>query len=292
MEIEQALEKYLVQLEADGRSGHTINQYRRHVRLFARWAHDVGHSGDVSAITHEHVARFLSSSQARIRPDGAIKKASSTNCLRTSIKGFFGYLHQAGYIRLNPTRLVRRALCGTPPPRGMTDAEAKRLMNTLAKYEGSGARRDHAMFHLMLATGIRLGSAVALDVTDVDHDRGELQLRISKGNRPDRVYLSNAIGEHLREFIGTRTTGPLFQARTGKRISTRHVQRRFSQWLLKAGIARPASVHSLRHSFATELYNRTGDLFLVQQALKHRSICSTLVYAWLDEKQIQAAFLA
>ncbi len=53
MHIEDALARFLVQLSADGRSPHTIGQYSRHIRLFARWAAGVGHSGDVGEIDHQ-----------------------------------------------------------------------------------------------------------------------------------------------------------------------------------------------------------------------------------------------
>ena len=64
MTIDDALQRFLLQLGADGRSPHTIGQYRRHVRVLAAWWRDVGHSGDVSAIAHEDIARFLSSPRA------------------------------------------------------------------------------------------------------------------------------------------------------------------------------------------------------------------------------------
>ncbi|MHC4946470.1 MAG: site-specific integrase, partial [Planctomycetota bacterium] len=129
MDILEALDKFLVQLEADGRSAHTIRQYRRHIRLFAHWARDVGLCGDVSRISHEDIARFLISPLARTRPEGRVKKATSVNCLRTSLKGFFSYLHQAGYAYQDPTRLTRRAICGQAPPRGLSEEEKKRLMD-------------------------------------------------------------------------------------------------------------------------------------------------------------------
>jgi len=287
MQIEEGLQKFLVQLEADGRSQHTMAQYRRHVRLFAAWAHDVGLSGDVSEITHEDVAKFLASSTAKTRPDGCVKKATSANALRTSLKCFFRYLHEAGYLHQNPARLVRRAICGTPPPKALSEADAAKLLDTLASATSAAGRRDHALFHLMLATGIRIGSAVALDVQDADLERGELWLRSTKNNRPDRVLIGTAICQHLREFIGERTTGPLFRARDGRRVSLRHVQRRFEEWAEKTGIISKVSVHGLRHSFANHIYQRTGDLLLTQAALRHRSICSTLVYARADEKRLR-----
>jgi site-specific recombinase XerD len=264
-------------------------QYDRHVKLFARWCAAHGHSGAIDSIDHETVATFLASREARTRPDGGLKKAVSMNALRTSVRVFFGYLHQAGYIRQNPARLVRLAVCGAPPPRALSEEETKRLVDTLAAGAGPEAERDHAMFHLMLATGIRLGSAIALDVQDVDLDNGELHLATAKGDRRERVYLGRAIRAHLRRFIGQRTAGPLFVAMHGGRLSPRHVQRRFKMWVQKAGIARASSTHCLRHSLAVNLYKRTGDLLLVKAALRHKSIASTLVYARLDEGRLRRA---
>jgi site-specific recombinase XerD len=289
MIIDEGLQKFLVQLEADGRSPHTQNQYKRHVRLFASWARDVGLSGDISEISHEDVARFLASPTAKTRPDGGLKKATSANALRTSLKCFFRYLHEGAFVSQNPARLVRRAICGTPPPKVLSEADAAKLLDTLAAATSPAGRRDHALFHLMLATGIRIGSAVALDVEDVDLERGELWLRSTKNNRPDRVFLGKVVVQHLRDFIGSRTSGPLFQARDGRRLSLRHAQRRFEEWMDKAAISAKVSVHGLRHSFAMRIYQRTGDLLLTQAALKHRSICSTMVYTRVGDDQLRKA---
>src|SRR2546422_5428698 len=137
MRIEAALEKFLVQLQADGRSPHTIGQYRRHIRLFARWARDVGpRCQRIESLDHEAIAQFLAASLANTRPDGAKKKATSTNCLRSSLKGFLAYLHRAGYIRHDPGRLIRRAMCSPPPPRAMSSDDQKQLLGVLAKSKG------------------------------------------------------------------------------------------------------------------------------------------------------------
>jgi site-specific recombinase XerC len=62
MTIDQALERFLVQLEADGRSPHTIGQYRRHVRALSRWARDAGPRSDrIEDLDHEAIAAFLAS---------------------------------------------------------------------------------------------------------------------------------------------------------------------------------------------------------------------------------------
>src|SRR5688500_16449782 len=97
------------------------------------------------------------------------------------------------------------------------------------------------------------------------------------GDRPATASLGKEIRDHLRRFIGDRTSDPLFPGRGSERITPRHVQRQMGEWLKRAGISTAASPHWLRHGFAMRLYRHTGDIALVQAALCHRSITSTLV---------------
>ncbi len=288
MKITDALHRFLVQLEADGRSVHTIGQYRRHVRLLARWAAQERRAGDVCEIDHEVLARFLVSTAARTGPDGRPKKASSMNALRSSLRVFFKYACEAGWTEQNAARLVRRANCGPPPPRGLTEDEQARLLTDLAAGEEPEERRDHALFGLMLATGIRLGSALALDLGDVNLGAGEIRVR-TKGDRQQVVYLTTEVAEALAAFVEGRPGGPLFTARGGRRLSTRQAQRRLEGWARRAEIDRGVSPHALRHSFAMLLYDRTGDVLLVQEALGHRSLQSALVYAHVSQVRLRSA---
>jgi site-specific recombinase XerC len=289
MDINEALSRYLTQLRADGRSEHTACQYRRHITLLLTWLHSTRYSAEVARVDHETLAQFLSSPCARTRPDGGTKKATSTNALRTSLRTFFRYCHEAGYVRSNPARLIRRALCGTPPIRALSEDEQGRLIKALAEGTGLIVERDRMLFVLLLGSGIRIGSALALDVGDVDLERGELALRKTKGDVPTSVPLARSLRDHLHGFIGGRTTGPLFRGANGRAMSARHVQRRLQLWCGRAGIGRNVSPHSLRHSFAIRIYRKTRDLLLVQAALRHRSIASTTVYARTDDAAVRAA---
>jgi site-specific recombinase XerD len=285
MELVSALFKFLLQLEADGRSAHTIGQYRRHLIALARWAAQVGLSDDVGSLDHEALARFLASTAARTRPDGAPKRAASVNALRGSVKGFFGFAYAAGFVAQDPSRLVRRALCGPPPPRGLSAEDRRRLLEVLGSAHGT---RDHVLFALMLGTGMRLGSAVGLDVEDLDLERAQVNLRHGKGDRSEVAFLSAELVALLASFVGDRCSGPLFLGRGQGRITGRHVHRRLLHWLGKAGVRGRFSPHSLRHTFATALYQRTHDILLVREALGHRSIASTLVYAHPDRDRLRA----
>jgi len=287
MTIQEALDRFLVQLEADGRSPHTVGQYRRHVQSLARWLSETGQAGEVGDLNHELIARFLSSPAAKACEGGGAKKATSVNALRSSIRVFAAYLHQAGYVAQDPGRLIKRAQTSSGPPRALSAEERDRLLLVLGAAAGDEAARDHALIDLMAMTGIRLSAALGLDVEDLNLAGGDLTIR-TKGDRTERVYLPRPVAEHLARFVGKRTTGPVFTAR-GQRVSRRHVQRRFSEWLKRAGISQTLSPHSLRHSMAMDLYRKTGDILLVKEALHHRSIASTIVYARASQENLRAA---
>jgi len=280
MQITEALARFVTQLEADGRSRHTVGQYRRHVSLLAGW---LG-STDVERVDHERIAVFLGTPVARCRPDGREKKATAMNALRSSVRCFFAFTHAAGYTRTNPARLIRRARCSGPPPRALTGDEEERLVAELRR----APERDRVLFTLMLRTGLRLGSALGLDVEDVDLEAGELRLRRAKGGREELAFLPAVLVDDLRAWVGDRTDGPLFPGPSGRRITGRHARRLFRGYAEAARI-RPRGTHAMRHTFAMRVYRKTGDLSVTQEALRHRSIASTVVYARCGRERLRAA---
>ena len=143
------------------------------------------------------------------------------------------------------------------------------------------------LIYLLLGTGIRIGSALALDVDDIDFAHGELTLRSTKNNRPTNAVLPADVAKRVKTFLAGRTEGPVFLA-DDHRVSMRHAQRRLTGWFAKANIA-GRSAHSLRHSFACALLTRTGDLRLVQAAMNHSSIVSTTIYTTVDRTKLRAA---
>jgi len=289
MQLQSALDRFLLQLEADGRSPHTVGQYRRHIRLLIDWLSREDQTGELEDVTDEDLAKFLASSTVRKTAAGTPRKASSANALRSSVKGFFSWMSMAGMVTSDPSRLIRRAITGPAPPRALQAAEEERLLSVLRKAKGSEAERDYMLVKLMLASGIRLSSALALDMADVDLAESTLLLRKVKGDRVERVLLGQGISEVLATYLKGRTNGPVFARRDGARISARHFQRRFRALKEKAGIPGEVAPHSLRHSFAMALYRKSGDVLLVKRALGHASINSTMVYARPSEAALREA---
>lgn len=286
--IQEALEQFLLQLRANGRSEHTVLQYQRHVLCLERWMAGSGEGTSLAALNSQVVARFMVSPAARNRPDGKAKKATAVNAIRSSIRCFCSYLHDAGLVRANPARLLRRAICSPWPSRALDDSEVQRLLAALAMGQKAADLRDRTLFSLMLASGIRITSALGLDAEDVDLDRRELLLRGAKGDRVERVFLPQTAVPGLAALVASGS-GPVFRNGRGARLTPRHANRRLGMLFRRAGICRVQGTHCLRHTFGTAMYRRTGDVLLVQEALRHRSIASTVVYARASDDQLRRA---
>lgn len=283
MQIEEALEKYCVQLHANGRSPHTIAQARRHVVLFDAWW-----KRELEDVGHEDVARFLISSSVQQRADGAPRKASSANALRSSLRAFFGYAHAAGLTPTNPARLVRRASCPPPPPRALCDADVEKLTAALATASTAEERRDRVLFTLLLRVGLRLGSALALNVEDIDIARRVLRLTCVKNGGEASAILPDDMVPILRDHIGSRTSGAMFRAAHGGRVGARHVRRRLAELAERAGVGH-VHPHQLRHTVGARIYRKTNDLLVTGRVLNHRSVASTAIYARADETAVRRA---
>lgn len=284
MQVKDALGRFVRQLEANGRSPHTTAQITRHVMMFDAWW-----GNDVEAVAHEDVARFLISPVVRQRADGKPRKTTSTNAIRASLRAFFGYTHAAGFTALNAGRLVRRSNVPAPRPKALSDGDVERLTNELAKATSDEERRDQVLFTLLLRVGLRLGSAVALDVEDLDLERGVLRLRSIKGGGESSAILPNDLLAMLRDHVGARTAGPLFRASHGGRVGCRHVRRRLAECAERAGIEGGVHPHELRHTLGTRVYRKTGDLLITGRVLGHRAVGSTQIYASASDDAVRRA---
>jgi len=281
MKLSNAIARFDTQLRADGRSERTRQAYLRDLRKLQCW---LDKDVPVKAVTPDALARFLANGNGR-------QSALTVNRTKTALRVFFRFLADAGYITDNPARLIRSTPTDRRVPSYLSPDEAKRLLDVIPKSDGSIARRDHAMFSLLLGTGIRLGSLVGLDAGDVNLAERTIAIT-AKGGRHDTVFLNpqlcRLLGRHVNGRSASEGTS-LFCSRHGGRLCARQVQLRLQHWLKAAGITKPLSVHSLRHTFATRLYSKTGDLRLVQRALGHRHIGTTEIYARVEDKASRKA---
>ena len=110
-----------------------------------------------------------------------------------------------------------------------------------------------------------------------------------RNSSPEALITRSTVPKYSSSRFASTADTPLFQGQSGLRLGARQIQLRFAQLLEDAGIERQVSIHSLRHTFATRLYEKTGDLHLVQKALGHRQITTTEVYARVSDGALRRA---
>jgi len=192
------------------------------------------------------------------------------------------------------------------PPRTLTPAEQKRLLDVSGKY--SETFRDHVIFSVALGTGLREAEVAALDLGDLYDTRHGIKvrrrilLRSFKGKigpqATQQAFIPDQAVQRLRHFWhwkriqgeGMGPDDPVFvvkregagvaswRKRKG-RISTRTLRNLCAIWSRRAGFDQPFNFHQLRHTSLTNLYRATGgDIRKVQIHARHADITSTMIY--------------
>jgi integrase/recombinase XerD len=140
--------------------------------------------------------------------------------------------------------------------------------------------KHRAMLSTLYATGLRLSELLNLHLVDIDGKRMTVHVQHGKGGKDRYVLLSPKLLELLRAYYSvTKPKEWLFpnQKSTGP-LSASTLQSVFRTCRLKASIAKPASVHTLRHSFATHLLEDGCDLRQLQELLGHKHLQTTAIY--------------
>lgn len=171
----------------------------------------------------------------------------------------------------------------------------KLLPNVLSKEEvklilsASSNIKHRAMLSLIYSCGLRCGELLNLTPLDIDSKRGLVIIRRAKGKKDRIVPLSIKILELLREYYKTaHPVNWLFEGQTkGNKYDERSLQNVLKQSLVKARINKPATLHWLRHSYATHLLENGTDLRYIQELLGHSRSTTTEIYTHVSNKQLQ-----
>ena len=172
---------------------------------------------------------------------------------------------------------------------------AKLLPNVLSKEEIKLILNAHSnikhkmMLSLIYSCGLRCGELLALKPVHIDSKRNIVLLKNSKGQKDRIVPLSPFILEMLREYYKLfKPKTYLFEGQTaGMAYDSRSLQLILKQALQKTGITKPATLHWLRHSYATHLLESGTDLRYIQELLGHSSSKTTEIYTHVSTKSLQ-----
>ena len=148
--------------------------------------------------------------------------------------------------------------------------------------------KHHTLLALAYSAGLRVSEVVSARVCDVDLNQKTILVRQGKGKKDRVSVLSDKITRDLEQCMKAKDgSAYLFESERGGKLTTATAQKVFYQCLRKAGIQKPASFHSLRHSFATHLLENGVDVRFVQELLGHQNIRTTQIYTHVTNPAIK-----
>jgi len=297
-ELAAELSRWLEQLSSQRRlSANTVEAYGRDVSQFLRFLSQ--HLGAemtldlLSALQPLDVRAFL----AARRSDGI----SSRSLMRmlAGARSFARFLERGGRASVAALFMIRTPKPVKTLPRPLAIAAAKRI--TEAELRAGEERdpwvlaRDAAVLALLYGSGLRVSEALGLKRQDLAGDRTETFTVTGKGNKQRMVPVLPRVVSLIREYIALCPyelpgEGPLFVGAKGGPLSPRVVQLAMARMRGALGLPETATPHALRHSFATHLLARGGDLRSVQELLGHASLSTTQVYTAVDTDRLLEAY--
>lgn len=150
--------------------------------------------------------------------------------------------------------------------------------------------RNLCMLRVMLNAGLRLSEVINLTPADLDLETGELNVLRSSGENGRTLWL----GLEDRQFITTwyqikPESKYLFCTLKGDVLKDRYVREMVKRLGRKAGIEKNIFPHTLRHTFAADLYAKTKDIRIVQKALGHADLSTTMIYTYIINDELESA---
>jgi integrase/recombinase XerC len=272
----------------------TLEAYRRDLGQFVTFL--ASHTGGAVSLAtlRDMRAADLRAFMAVRRQDGV--EARSLARALSAIKSFFRYLEREGVLSIEALNTLRTPRTRKSLPKALTVREAKAAIATTDEMEDRPwvAARDMAVLSLCYGAGLRISEALGLSRADVEGPT----LRVTgKGGKTRLVPIIEPVRQAIEAYLKlcpfTLTPiQPMFRGVKGGVLSPRLLQARMVQLRSALGLPPGATPHALRHSFATHLLGRGGDLRAIQELLGHASLSTTQIYTAVDTERLLDAYRA
>lgn len=285
----QAIEAFIQYLSnVKKTSKNTEVSYERDLKKLNQYLSEQG-IVSVDAIRTEHLTSYVRSLQEAGRKPSTISRGIA------SIKAFFHYLLQEGYVNQNVAACLKAPKIEKKVPKILTTEETNRL---LEQPNGRTPKdlRDKAMLELLYATGIRVSELISLKMTDINMQMEYITCMDAHKERviPFGEAAKRAINEYLEtgrpKLVSEEGRDLLFTNCSGQEMSRQGFWKLIKFYGKKAGITSEITPHTLRHSFAAHLISNGADLKAVQEMLGHSDISTTQLYAQIQQSRIREVY--
>ena len=314
-EAPPVLRDYLVYMETImGRSPNTVNEYYLDLRTFFRFllqkrglvpssqpfeeiSIDSIDLRILQNVTKSDILDFLVFA-ARERPKFHKSQATTFgNDMHararkiSALRGLYKYYcEKVQLIENNPTKGLDTPRSKKELPKYLTLQESLELLDAV---DGPYRERDYCIITLFLNCGMRVSELVNIDMQDISDDRLRL---LGKGNKERMIYLNQACVNAIEAYLPHRITpkaasrNALFISRLGNRIDVQTVKALVKKYLTAAGLSQKhCSVHKLRHTAATLMYQNGVDVRTLKEVLGHENLDTTMIYTHVVDQNLRDA---
>ena len=292
------LTEYYYYLTGSGKSYTTMYRYINYILMFLQFTFkDKCDDKFYLKVKPSHINKYIASLRTK-EVNGSTERTSDSirSVQWSALKSFFQFL-VPDYISSNPVDSTQRPkMKDNPKVTYLTSEEINNLLNNVSKTaQERHKNRDLCILKLGFSTGLRISAIVQIDVNDIDFKHNQIRVT-EKGDYDDYVMFGENLKAQLllwledrKKYFNHVDSKALFVSRQGQRITDRAVAFMLQNYA-KDVTEKKVTPHVMRHSCATNLYEKTGDIYLCSKQLRHKNVTTTQRYAELSkEKQKEAS---
>jgi len=272
-------------------AANTLEAYERDTRQFFQFL--TGHLGEPPALKDVATLRIadLRSFLARRRNDGAGARTLGRGL--AGIRSFLRFLEKQGMANAAASVAMRSPRQPKSLPKPLTIVDARRVVEKGEQLNEEPwiAARNAAVLTLLYGCGLRISEALGLDGGALADPEARSMAITGKGGKMRMVPLLPVVHRAIAEYrklcpYQLEEGKPLFRGARGGELHPGIIQRDMQRMRGALGLPDTATPHALRHSFATHLLGRGGDLRTIQELLGHASLSTTQAYTGVDSERL------
>ncbi len=268
MKKQELLSEYNKLLKIENYSEQTVKSYYSALKLFFEWIVE----SQIDKVTNEAIRDYLYFCKTERK-----YSFSSMKMVIASIRYFYVKLLKKDIPDALNIELRKPSIL----PTVLSVKEISKILEVTKNL------KHKTVLVLIYSAGLRLGELLNLEIADIDSESMKIHIRGAEGKKDRYVMLSENVLKLLREYYKEfKPQKYIIEGQNGGKYSPKSVQSVFKRSLKKAGIKKKASVHTLRHSFATHLLDDGTDIRYIQKLLGHKRLETTQIYTHVSSYSI------
>ncbi|PTQ57120.1 MAG: Site-specific recombinase XerD [Candidatus Carbobacillus altaicus] len=273
-------------------SSNTREAYERDTLAFLAHVDKTGIRA-IADVSREHISAYMAFLDRR-----GLKRSTQARTLST-LRAFFRFLLDEGLLEKSPLSHVPTPKRERTLPHVLTQEEIEQLIETAGGHAPLSLR-DRALLELLYATGMRVSELIQVKLSDINFDLMIVRV-MGKGSRERILPIGRKAKDALYAYVikgrpvllkrkGANGGDFLFLNHHGRALSRQGFWKILRERAKEAGIEKPLTPHTVRHSFATHLLENGADLRIVQELLGHQDVSTTQIYTHLTKQSLKKTY--